>query len=262
MADPHDRRFRARSLEHDAGFVLPLLRPGLRVLEVGCGPGPITLGPAQRVAPGRVLGLDLDPERLAAAREAAGRAGLGNAGFEAGDATSLPLEAGTADLVFANGLIEHLVDPAAALREFRRILRPGGALALRSPDWGAAIVQPPLPALLDLIALRDRWQRSLGGDPEAGRKLKGLMLAAGFTWVTAAAEVDPDSAPERAATYMASLLEDPELTALAGSEGWAGAEEIAALARAWRDWSARPEAFAAFFWCSAVGWKGDLERDG
>lgn len=262
MADPHDARFGARSLERDAGFVLSLLRPGLRVVDVGCGPGSITLGLARRVAPGRVVGIDLHAERLATARDAALQAGLGNAGFETGEAASLPLEDGTADLVFANGLIEHLADPAAALREFRRVLKPGGALALRSPDWGAAMVQPPLPALLDAIALRNRWQRNLGGDPEAGRKLKGLMLAAGFEKVTAAAEPDPDSAPAHAAAYMTSLLEDPELAPLAEAEGWADAEAIAAMARAWRDWSARPEAFVAFFWCSAVGRKGELSGHG
>lgn len=262
MAEPHEERFCARRLESDAGFLLPLLRPGLDVVDVGCGPGSITLGLARRVAPGRVLGIDLDLGRLAMAREAASRAGLDNAGFEAADAASLPLDDAAADLVFANGLVEHLANCLAALREFRRVLKPGGALALRSPDWGAAMVQPPLPALLDSIALRNRWQRSLGGNPEAGRNLKGLMSAAGFIRVSAAAEPDPDSAPKQAAAYMASLLEDPELATLAESEGWAGAEEITAMVRAWRDWSAQPKAFAAFFWCSAVGWKGEQGRDG
>ena len=256
MTDIDTERWRQRGLERDARFVLPLLRPGLAVVDVGCGPGTITLGLAERVAPGRVLGIDIDAGRIAAATDAARTAGIANAAFQVADAAALPMPADSVDIVFANGLIEHPPDPAAIVAGFARVLRPGGRVALRSPDWGAAIVQPASPDLLRAIDLRNAWQRHGRGDPEAGRKLTGLLAAAGFTGIAAHAEADADTGDAaRARDYMLRILGDPDLAALARRRGWATPAEIALSADAWAEWATRPDAFAAFFWCTAVATK-------
>src|SRR5438552_18982502 len=72
------RQHAQRTVEEAAAFLLPELRPGMRLLDVGCAPGSITRGLAERVAPGEVIGLDLPRDPLAAARRHAAARGLRN----------------------------------------------------------------------------------------------------------------------------------------------------------------------------------------
>src|SRR3954452_6892978 len=111
----------------------------MRALDVGCGPGTITVGLGQAVAPGRVVGLDLAPSVLAEARAHATAHSTAHIAFEAGSATTLPFPDRTFDAVFAHTLLEHLRDPLAALREARRVRRPGGVLGVRDCDWGSGV---------------------------------------------------------------------------------------------------------------------------
>ncbi|MGW0362893.1 class I SAM-dependent methyltransferase [Streptomyces sp. NPDC002990] len=113
------------------------LRPGDRVLDAGCGTGRALTALRAAVGPsGMVLGVDLTPQMLAAAREA-GRGAEGT--LLLADVARLPLRDEVLDAVFAAGLIAHLPDPAANLRELARVVRPGGRLALFHPIGRAAL---------------------------------------------------------------------------------------------------------------------------
>jgi SAM-dependent methyltransferase len=251
-------RWQQRTLHSEARFVMPRLQSGMRLADVGCGPGSVTLGLAQVVAPGRVIGVDRNAARLEIARRSAAKRQQDHVDFVVGDAGRLPFHAESVDVVFANGLIEHLGNPDRALGEFRRVLVPGGIVALRSPDWGAAIVAPSDPRLERSISLRNRWQRHTGGDPEVGRKLRRLLIDAGFDDVEAGATADHHGSTDRASEgcdYMLRILQDPQLTALSTQHDWTTAEELKSFADAWQEWASDPGAFAAFFWCHAVGVK-------
>jgi ubiquinone/menaquinone biosynthesis C-methylase UbiE len=113
-----------RTAETHAGFFLPYLKPGSCVLDAGCGPGTITLGLARRVDPGHVIGLDVEEPQFEQARAVAHREGL-NVEFRGGSVYQLPFKDQQFDAVFSHAVLEHLSDPAAAILEFRRVLKAG-----------------------------------------------------------------------------------------------------------------------------------------
>jgi ubiquinone/menaquinone biosynthesis C-methylase UbiE len=91
-----------RTAAQNADFFLPHLRPGMRLLDAGCGQGSITIGLADAVAPGEVVGLDRDPEQVERARALAAERGVTNVRFEVGDAYALPFPDASFDAVFAH----------------------------------------------------------------------------------------------------------------------------------------------------------------
>src|SRR5690554_1696450 len=137
------RSHRWRTAENSAAFVLPVLTPETSLLDVGCGPGTVTIDLASRVE--RAVGVDRAPSVLAAAREAA--ASVKNVEFLEGDAYALPFADGSFDVVYAHQVLQHLTDPIAALREMRRVARPGGYVAVRDADYSAMTWYPRVAGL-------------------------------------------------------------------------------------------------------------------
>ncbi|MEV0992677.1 methyltransferase domain-containing protein [Streptomyces sp. NPDC049949] len=132
-----DRKFPSDGPAFEAAVAEFGLRPGDRVLDAGCGTGRALPALRAAVGPaGTVLGADLTPQMLAAARRA-GRDGQG--ALLLADVARLPLRDGVLDAVFAAGLVAHLPDPEANLRELARVVRPGGLLALFHPIGRAAL---------------------------------------------------------------------------------------------------------------------------
>ena len=122
--------------------VLDLAAPAARetVADVGCGNGAYLVELARRGFAGRVLGLDMSPGMLDAARQrlsSVGRAARpGGVALLAADATALPLPDGAADLALAMHMLYHVPDPSQAVRELRRVTHPGGraVIGLNGPD--------------------------------------------------------------------------------------------------------------------------------
>src|SRR5438093_13717614 len=100
-----------RTADEAAAFLLPHLRPGMRLLDVGCGPGSITRGLAERLAPGQVVGLDLSRETLAAASQDAAARGLENLQYEEGSVYQLRFPDASFDVTYAHQVFQHLPEP-------------------------------------------------------------------------------------------------------------------------------------------------------
>ena len=228
----------ARSLERHAPRLRPHLRPGLRVLDLGCGPGSITLGIAERVAPGEVVAVDRDASQVEATAAAARAAGGAAVRPVRADATALPLGDGAVDAALVHAVLEHLPDPVAALREVRRVLAPGGVIVATSPDWGGFPLAPADPGAEAALMRYRAIQTAHGGDVLAGRRLGRHLAHAGFTEVVTDARYEVHAPAERIAGYLAERLD---------------AEGAQADGAALRAWAAVPGAMSAQAWVDAEG---------
>lgn len=179
---------RWRTAENSAGYLLPLLTGGQRLLDVGSGPGTITVDLARVVAPGETVALEQSAEVVGLTLAAAEAAGVTVTGA-VGDVHELPFPDDSFDVVHAHQVLQHVADPAQALREMARVCRPGGVVAVRDADYRAFAWAPRVPALDDWMALYQRLARANGGEPDAGRFLRGWAAAAGLTDVTCSATI-------------------------------------------------------------------------
>ena len=137
------RSHRWRTVDNSAAYLAPPLTAGTSVLDLGCGPGTITADIGRRVAPGRVLGIDAAAAVIEEARRDAG-GGL-NVEFSVGDLYALEMDDHTFDVVHAHQVLQHLPDPVRALREMKRVCKPGGLVAARDGDYGAFRWYPTSP---------------------------------------------------------------------------------------------------------------------
>jgi SAM-dependent methyltransferase len=234
------RSHRWRTAENSAAYLLPHLQPGMSLLDVGCGPGTITVDLARRLAPGPVVGLDAVAEPLEVARQAAADGGVETVEFVVGDAYALPDDDGTYDVVHAHQLLQHLGDPVAALREMGRVCKPGGLVAARDSDYGAKTWFPPDPRLDRWNALYHELARANGGEPDAGRRMVAWAHAAGFRNVTATATswcfaTQPDR--DWWGGLWADRVTQSAFAEQALAGGFATKDELASIADAWRQWA-------------------------
>jgi SAM-dependent methyltransferase len=252
------RQHAQRSVEEAAAFLLAALRPGMALLDVGCGPGSITRGFAERLAPGLVVGLDLSEETLAAARRDASERGLDNLQYQAGSVYGLPYADASFDVVYAHQVLQHLREPSVALREMLRVLRPGGLLAVRDVDWGTVAYWPADPWLDRFLQVhRDTWSRN-GGEPHMGRKLRALFNASGVREVEISAAdwcyATPSETRDWGEAYAERLLTSP-MGERPIEYGYASRGDVEAMAGAFRAWSAHPDAFWSFIHVAALARK-------
>lgn len=178
-AEPVLRSHSWRTAANSAAHLLPELRPGLDLLDVGCGVGTITVDLAALVAPGRVVGVDRSEAALAIAATNAAAAGV-SVELLAAEAGELPFEDGAFDVVHAHQVLQHLTDPVAALREMRRVTRPGGVVAVRDADYAAMTWYPASAGLTEWLELYHEVAEANGVEADAGRRLAAWARQAGF----------------------------------------------------------------------------------
>lgn len=247
-----------RTAERQAAFVLPYLRPGIQMLDVGCGPGSITVGFARAVAPGHVVGVDHDSAHIEEARGLAAGQGVDNATFETGDALALSYEDAAFDAAFENNVFTHLAESAPqAAAEIYRVLKPGGFLAARDVDTDSVVWGHRTHAIRELDQLFIAWHRSRGSDTTIGSRLPRVLRQAGFTDIVKTVSADTKGEPDAVRAHAAitiSLLEGPfGQDALAND--WVDLSTIERLKDAVQEWGEHPDAFFANVHVEVVGWK-------
>lgn len=234
-----------RTAENSAAHLLPHLRSGQRLLDVGCGPATITVDLARVVMPGPVLGIDRSTDVLAeAARHAEAVAPDLGVSFEAGDLYSLALPDASFDVVHTHQVLQHLSDPVSALAEMRRVLAPGGILAARDSNYAAFWWSPDDERLDRWLDLYHRVTASNGADADGGRHLVAWARAAGFEDVTYSSSTWTfATADERA--WWGGLWADrtvrSDFARQALERSLATEEDLASIAEGFREWAASPE---------------------
>lgn len=182
QSDP--RILSRRTLEHDHPHLAPLLRPGMRVLDIGCGTGAITADIAHAVSPGgSVIGVDRDPANLKIARQEHG--GLANLSFRHGDLMADDFAAlfeAPFDLVNATRMLLWISEPIRALEQMKNVVRPGGRVvaldySLDDTEWEP---EPPR-SFLDFYDAFLQWRAENGWDNAMGKNLPARFESAGLT---------------------------------------------------------------------------------
>ena len=240
------RSHRWRTAANSAAYLMPSLRPGLSLLDVGCGPGTITADLAEIVADGRVVGIDAAAEVLAEAEREARARGLANVSFRTGDVYRMDFPDASFDVVHAHQVLQHLTDPVAALAEMRRVCRAGGLVAVRDVDFGGMFWFPLEPGIARWRETYQRVARAIGAEPDAGRRLLAWARRAGFTQIEPSAGVWCYAGADDRRWWGGLWAERLTESAFAGqavAAGIATADDLSELAAAWRRWADSEDAW-------------------
>jgi SAM-dependent methyltransferase len=231
----------------------------MSVLDCGCGPGTITIGFADIVAPGDVVGTEIEESQIAHARERAKNLNVSNARFEVASIYELPFNDATFDAVFISAVLGNLKEPIRGIREAYRVLKEGGVIGIKEFDHGGDMFYPFESSIKKFNDLYLRLRRENDHDPYGGRKIGEYLQQAGFVdvWMSACYETyaEPIELRRAAEANIGLLTESWGETYV--SRDWATQDEIERISDAWRQFANFPGAFFAVAWCEAVGWKNN-----
>lgn len=232
----------ARTIANSAAYLEAYLQPGLHLLDVGCGPGSITAEFAGRLGPdGSVLGIDYSAEVIERAHAVFGDSG---ARFESMDVYALDIADDSYDIAHAHQVLQHVSDPVAALNEMKRVVKPGGIVAVRDADYAGMHWAPHSPELDKWLSVYRQVAKANDAEPDAGRFLVRWARQAGFTDVTASVEAWLFASPERRDWWGSTWAERVVSSSLAEQAveiGLASAAELESIAAGWRSWIDEPD---------------------
>ena len=257
-SDEFQELLRRRSARTHAAHLLPHLEPGLRVLDLGCGPGTISMGLATAVAPGELHGIDMEESQIGMARAAAAAGRHDNATFHVGDVTALPFNDDSFDAAHCHAVLTHVPDTAAVLAEVMRVLKPGGILAARDMIGDAMITAPEVGDLPDAMATFLKLLSANGGHPRMGQDLKRVLIEAGFADVQAGASFEAFSTADDIRffhDFAGGWFFSPDVVAAVTKYGLASQEQVDGWRRMLDEWRDAPGAFAAIAWGEAIARK-------
>jgi SAM-dependent methyltransferase len=230
----------------------------MTLLDCGCATGSITVGLAKVVAPGQVTGVDISDIEIERAQARAAEAGLPNICFTVGNIYQLDFPNNSFDALFSHNVLEHVAEPARALREMYRVLKPGGVVGIRDIDMGGVLLAPADKRTEQSFAIFEADWAGVSGHPRLGRHLGGLLIEAGFVEVMASAsyEVYSDLEGRRFIGQLGvSRWSEADFVKRIIERELASYDEIEAIKEAWRAWPELPDAFFANAHGEAIGRK-------
>ena len=230
-----------RTVANSAAYLAEHLEPGMDLLDVGCGPGTITVEFAGIVGPGQVVGIDAASDVIEVAM---GLDGPDNCRFGVDDVYGLSFDDDSFDAVHAHQVLQHLRRPVDALIEMKRVARPGGVVAVRDADYGAMHWAPASDALDRWMDLYHQMTDANEVHADAGRYLLGWAQAAGFERIEVAATSWAWATLETR-TWWADLWADritkSSYAAQATELELADAAELEHIAAEFRRWAEAPD---------------------
>ena len=254
VVDEHARR----SAERNAAYLLPHLKPGMSLLDIGCGPGSITAGLAKAVGPGRTVGVDTSEAALERARTDAAEAGLENLEYQIADAYDLPFSDESFDAAHMHQVLQHLSDPERALQEAVRVLAPGGVIGITEVDWDTAIFWPRTSATDRFLEIYDEVAIKNGGDPDMGRRLRSMLEPLGLDRMEIGALAwsygDAATTAQWGDLWL-SRIQESNIATVAVETGISTSEELAKIGAGLHEWGQAPDAFFSITHGEALGWK-------
>lgn len=227
-----------RTIANSAKYLRAHLTADARLLDVGAGPGTITMDIAKHVA--HVTATEIGEAELALSQKLAAAQGVLNIDFSVEDVHALSFADDSFDIVHTHQVLQHVADPVQALREMRRVTKPGGLVAARDADYAGFIWFPLAPGLDEWLHLYRAAARANGGEPDAGRRLLSWARDAGFEHVTATASTwCYATADERAwwGGMWADRIVESALARQLVDDGFATAADLKRISGAWRAWS-------------------------
>ena len=241
--------------ESTAKHLLPYLRPGLRVLDFGCGPGTISVGLAKAVHPGEMHGVDMDEHTIEHARAVAQSQRQENAVYHVGDVTDLPFEDNFFDAAHCHNVLMHIPDTSAVLTEVKRVLKPGGVIACREMIAGSSFSHPNFGVLRKAWDMFEDLLEADDGHPQMGKDMKDHLVKAGFEGIRMEGTFDFYNSPADVAWIYAFANKwflSPEITEAAIKYGASTRELCDAIAAAYEKWRVHPGALCGIAYGEAL----------
>lgn len=220
----------------------------MKVLDVGCGLGTLTVDFARHVPEGQAIGVDQNAGVLAKASAYATEQDVKNVEFASGSILALPFPDDTFDVTHVHQVLQHVADPVLALREMYRVTKPGGFVAARETDFQAIVWYPEMKGLNDWQDIYVRVARARGTEPFAGRRLHVWARQAGFDPARIVCSTGSWCiyTPEERAVWSelwATQLPQPHVIDDAMKHNIATKEDIERLVAVWREWGATEDAW-------------------
>ncbi|KAL4940164.1 hypothetical protein BDV06DRAFT_230515 [Aspergillus oleicola] len=247
-----------RTAQNSAPHLLPHINPTSKILDIGCGPGSITVDLACLASSSHVTGIEYFPDPLDGARALAAARGVTNVDFQVGDIHALEFEDDTFDIVHVHQVLQHIKDPVQALKEMRRVVKPGGIVSARESDsfsW-----YPPNKGIASWVTLTTDIAAAKGGNPHPGKRMHVWAKQAGFNigHIERSTGSWCFSTPKEREYWgegMAKRMEDSGFAEQSLEGEFASKEEMGDIARGWREWVKDEEGWFGVLHGQMLCWK-------
>jgi SAM-dependent methyltransferase len=244
-----------------AALLVPQLRVGMRLIDCGCGPGSITVDLAQTVAPGEAIGIDLREGALTHGRTLARDRRIANLAFLPASVYQIPFADNSFDAAFSCAVLQHLATPLSALKEMRRVLRPGGVIGIVDGSSTITFRYPTSRPLEAWDKLRGLQREYNTGRPSESLQLRVLLREAGFSRTQASGNLSTEAGPPAGSLEATRQHARNDLIRLHGvlgelaiAQGWTTRAELEQMARALIAWGEASDAFFARPTFTAIAW--------